>query len=154
MGKALSIFLPATFIILVINQTRYGNCYEPHCLAAALPPVMIMSAIVTAIICAITSNTDTATTPGEPINPAPHKLNAEERVLLRAHYEFYRSLDSGSRQPTTRAQEHFVSVCSGTATPTTKHERTYLNFKRLVGRSGLTEEAIVKANFLFPNEID
>ena len=39
----------------------------------------------------------------------------DDRRLLVAHYQFYRSLDTGSRVPVTAAQRHFIAVCRGTA---------------------------------------
>jgi len=56
-------------------------------------------------------------------------MNKQEKQLLIKHWEFYHELDSGKKTPTTRAQEHFVSVCRGLAQPLTAHERAYLESK-------------------------
>jgi ssDNA-binding Zn-finger/Zn-ribbon topoisomerase 1 len=74
-----------------------------------------------------------------------------DRQLLLAHYGFYWGLDSGERSPTTPAQQHFVAVCRGGTSPETDHERAYLDFKVACQNSGIAEEEIVTAGFLFPS---
>lgn len=39
-------FIITFLAVMVINQFFYGNCYEDHCLAAALPKVIVISLIV------------------------------------------------------------------------------------------------------------
>jgi tryptophan-rich sensory protein len=48
--KALKIFVPTFFVILIINQAFYGMCLQAHCLASAFPRVTIMSVAVSALI--------------------------------------------------------------------------------------------------------
>lgn len=54
-------------------------------------------------------------------------LPIEQRTLVEKYYEFYRSLEEGSRSPETEAQEHFVLVCQGKARPKTDHEIAYFS---------------------------
>jgi len=60
----------------------------------------------------------------------PHLIPQEE-ILLRKHYEFYRSLETGSRKPMTEEQVHFVAVCRGQSKAETEHEKTYAKYMRL-----------------------
>lgn len=55
MAIALKIFIPTFLIVLVLNQMGYGFCFKPYCLAAALPRVTIISAILTGIFYWISS---------------------------------------------------------------------------------------------------
>jgi hypothetical protein len=48
--KALKILIPTFFVVLVINQSAFGMCFEPHCLAAAFPRVAIISVAISAFI--------------------------------------------------------------------------------------------------------
>jgi len=50
MTKALSIFLPTFMIVLIINQSAYGSCYESYCLSAALPKVIMLSSAISAFV--------------------------------------------------------------------------------------------------------
>lgn len=75
-------------------------------------------------------------------------IGDNDRRLLVANYEFYRSLDTGRRSPTTPAQLHFVAVCRGTAAPETEHERAYTRFKQAVAVAGIEEAAAVAAGFV------
>ncbi len=77
-------------------------------------------------------------------------LGDDERLRLVAHYGFYRSLDSGTRVPTTEAQRRFVAVCRGTLIPETAHERAYLRFKQAVAAAGVDEAEVVAAGFIVP----
>lgn len=46
----------------------------------------------------------------------PHAaLNAWDQRLIDKHLSFYRSLHNGNRTPKTKAQHHFILVCSGYA---------------------------------------
>jgi hypothetical protein len=58
-------------------------------------------------------------------------LTEEERLLILKHLEFYQSLETGERSPTTEDQKHFVDVCQGHAKPKTEHEIAYAKFKRI-----------------------
>jgi hypothetical protein len=75
------------------------------------------------------------------------RLSQLERELLLKHYDFYSSLASGSRRPTTDAQRHFLSVCRGQAEVITDHERAYMNFRKLVLLSKLSEKQVVDYRF-------
>lgn len=50
MTKFLSIFLPTFFIVLFINQSSYGSCYESYCLSAAIPKVITITVIISGVI--------------------------------------------------------------------------------------------------------
>ena len=52
-----------------------------------------------------------------------------EKELLDKHLHFYEELDFGSCKPTTKAQQHFVSVCRGYVKPRTAHENAYVKYK-------------------------
>lgn len=77
-------------------------------------------------------------------------LSDREVQLLVANYSFYRSLEFGQRAPSTPAQEHFVAVCAGSASPCTEHEHVYSKFRRLMNTSDFDESTIVASNFRFP----
>lgn len=49
MLKALKIFIPTFFIVLIINQAGYGFCFKMYCLAAAFPRVVVISAVITGV---------------------------------------------------------------------------------------------------------
>ncbi len=55
MNKALIIFTPVFIVLFVINQSFYGGCFKGYCLAAAFPKIIILSAILTWIFYAISS---------------------------------------------------------------------------------------------------
>ena len=59
------------------------------------------------------------------------ELNPDEEKLLVEHMVFYRDLETGQRQPRTKAQEHFVQVTRGLAAAETIHERAYAKHMRL-----------------------
>jgi hypothetical protein len=75
------------------------------------------------------------------------RLSDRERELLLQHHEFYLALASGTRQPTTNAQRHFVAVCRGEAEPATDHERAFLNFKKLILLSRMTVRQVIEYGF-------
>jgi phage/conjugal plasmid C-4 type zinc finger TraR family protein len=77
-------------------------------------------------------------------------LNDDDRRLLVAYYSFYRSLDTGSRMPTTSAQHHFVAVCRRTAKPESEHEHAYMRFKQAIAEAGIDEATAVVAGFEVP----
>jgi len=79
-------------------------------------------------------------------------ISDDDRRLLVEHYSFYHALDSGSRIPTTSKQNHFVSVCRGTAQPETDHEWAYLRLKRAVTAGDYDEEALISSGFLLPDD--
>jgi hypothetical protein len=58
-------------------------------------------------------------------------LSLEEEKLLTKHMDFYRALETGKRQPTTEAQEHFVRVTRGLAVAETVDERAYAKHMQL-----------------------
>ena len=68
-------------------------------------------------------------------------LNAWDRRLLERYLDFYQSLDSGVRQPTTPAQNHFLEVCRQRAQPKTQHEIAYTKFLEIpyAERAGAVE---------------
>lgn len=59
------------------------------------------------------------------------ELTEEEEALLDRYLDFYESLASGDREPTTEAQDHFVKVTRGKAGAATPHELAYAKFMRL-----------------------
>jgi hypothetical protein len=71
-----------------------------------------------------------------------------DRQLLHAHYGFYRALETGSRQPTTPAQRHYIAVCRGFAAPETDHEWAYLRFKRACKVANVEEEIAAATGFI------
>ena len=86
---------------------------------------------------------------GSAVAASDGPLSEGERLLLVAHYDFYRLLDAGKRIPTTEAQRHFISVCRGTASPETDHERAYLRFKAAIAVAGADEAGMVASGFTF-----
>ncbi|GAA0788532.1 hypothetical protein SAMN04487964_10312 [Marinobacterium sediminicola] len=50
MNSPLKIYLWCLPLLLVINQAFYGFCFKAHCIGAALPSVVIMSGVLTAVI--------------------------------------------------------------------------------------------------------
>lgn len=56
MSKALSIFIPTFIVLLILNQFFYGGCFKGYCLAAALPKVVLLSAILTGVFYAISKS--------------------------------------------------------------------------------------------------
>ncbi len=59
------------------------------------------------------------------------QLTKREQNLIREHFEFYKSLAVGKRQPTTAEQKHFVAVCQGQLKPETEHEIAFAKFIRI-----------------------
>lgn len=59
------------------------------------------------------------------------ELTPTEQQLLDRYMDFYDSLETGQRRPTTDAQEHFVKVCHGRAKASTEHELAYVKYMRL-----------------------
>jgi Prokaryotic dksA/traR C4-type zinc finger len=87
------------------------------------------------------------------VDTAITTIGDDDRKLLMAHYAFYRTLDSGSRPPTTPARLHFIAVCRGTVPPETDHGRAYLRLKRAVMAAGIDEMAMVTSGFVLPAEV-
>ena len=58
-------------------------------------------------------------------------LSSEEKKLLAKHMGFYRALETGQRQPTTEAQEHFIRVTRGIAAAKSIHEKAYTKHMQL-----------------------
>ena len=58
-------------------------------------------------------------------------LTGHENDLLRRHFEFYKSLANGTRQPETDKQKHFVAVCQGQILPQTEHEIAFAKFIKI-----------------------
>ncbi len=75
-------------------------------------------------------------------------ISDDDKKLLVAHYGFYQDLDTGQRAPTTPAQQHFVAVCRGTASPETEHERAYARFRQAIAAADVDEAAVVVARFV------
>ena len=63
------------------------------------------------------------------------ELTASEKELIEKWLWFYRELASGEREPTTIAQENFVSVTRGRRVAETEHERAYAKWMRLEARA-------------------
>ena len=63
-----------------------------------------------------------------------YELTAEEKTLLDRHMDFYRSLETGLREPATAGQEHFVKVVRGLAVAETIHELAYVKHMSLRAR--------------------
>ncbi len=55
-------------------------------------------------------------------------LDPASRLLVRQHYNFYRNLELGINSPKTKAQERFVLVCKGLASPSSDHEKAYWEY--------------------------
>ncbi|MCI0691372.1 DUF413 domain-containing protein [candidate division KSB1 bacterium] len=74
----------------------------------------------------------------------------QEKVLLYRYYEFYRSLETGKRRPSTAAQKHFVAVCQGRAKAETLHEKAYAKYMqlRVTRQTQSQEEAAAQEDFL------
>ncbi|MFH1923065.1 MAG: DUF413 domain-containing protein [Planctomycetota bacterium] len=66
---------------------------------------------------------------------SPFDLTPEEEALLERYYAFYRTLDTGGREPTTAAQHHFVAVCHGIAKANTIHEQAYVKYRMLLAKA-------------------
>lgn len=49
--RTIKVYLISAFIIFFINQLNYNLCIQPHCIFAALPKVIVYSAIFTFIYC-------------------------------------------------------------------------------------------------------
>ncbi len=73
------------------------------------------------------------------------RLTQKEKVLLQKYYEFYRALETGTRQPTTEAQAHFVAVCRGHAKARTAHEIAYAKYLRIRAVREQEKRALEKA---------
>jgi len=69
------------------------------------------------------------------------ELSPEEEGLLKKHIDFYRDLETGRRQPTTQAQEHFVRVTRGLEAAETVHERAYAKHMRLRAQQRAAERS-------------
>jgi hypothetical protein len=87
------------------------------------------------------------------VDAANATIDEGDRKLLLVHYAFYRALDLGSRTPTTPAQEHFLAVCRGTATPETEHERAYFRLKCAVAVTGIDEAVLVASGFVLSSAV-
>ncbi len=73
------------------------------------------------------------------------RLTQKEKVLLQKYYEFYRALETGTHQPTTEAQSHFVAVCRGHAKARTAHEIAYAKYLRIRAVREQEKRALEKA---------
>src|SRR2546426_10972873 len=60
------------------------------------------------------------------------ELSPDEAALIERHLDFYRSLDTGRRSPTSSAQHHFVAVCRCQAKAATLHEVAYVKYRMLI----------------------
>lgn len=70
-------------------------------------------------------------------NAAAFDLTPEEMSLITLHLDFYRSLETEQRAPTTEAQRPFVAVCQCQAKADSVHEVVYLKYKMLAARQRL-----------------
>lgn len=61
-------------------------------------------------------------------------LTQEDIALIRKYENFYRSLESGDREPATEAQKHFVAVCNMEAEVNTPHELAWMRYKNKIKR--------------------
>jgi hypothetical protein len=77
-----------------------------------------------------------------------------DRKLLVAHFAFYRTLDLGTRSPSSPAQRHFVDVCKGRSKPVTDHEFAYSRYMFTIQRTGIDESAAIASGFCFHTEFD
>lgn len=50
MVRAVSIFAVTFIVVLVVNQSGYGNCYAAYCISSALPKVVVLSVLISAFI--------------------------------------------------------------------------------------------------------
>ena len=66
------------------------------------------------------------------INILPANFTKKESDLLNKYFTFYKSLDSGKREPDTEAQIQFVKVCHGEKEPTTIHEIAYRKYQQKI----------------------
>jgi uncharacterized protein YifE (UPF0438 family) len=73
------------------------------------------------------------------------RLTQKEKVLLQKYYEFYRALETGTHQPATEAQSHFVAVCRGHAKARTVHEIAYAKYLRIRAVREQEKRALQKA---------
>ncbi|MFW5836286.1 MAG: DUF413 domain-containing protein [bacterium] len=69
------------------------------------------------------------------------KFTDREKELLRKHLDFYKDLDRGFLEPTTKAQQHFVYVCRGHFEPSTEHEIAYMKYRRAKAQADLKKES-------------
>ena len=65
-------------------------------------------------------------------------LTSWDLALLDRHQRFYITLASGTRQPTTALQAHFVAAARGHTQPVTQHEIAFYRFRE--GWRGLSRE--------------
>jgi hypothetical protein len=49
-GDIVPLFFKTLVVVLIINQVGYGFCFFPYCIIAALPKVIIISAVITGLI--------------------------------------------------------------------------------------------------------
>ncbi len=54
-----------------------------------------------------------------------------EQTLILRHFEFYKSLANGKRNPLTAEQLHFVQMCQGLVAPKSEHEIAFAKFIKL-----------------------
>lgn len=59
------------------------------------------------------------------------QLTLQEEALIEKYREFFQSLETGRRKPTTDAQAHFVAVCRGHSHAETEHEKAYAKLMRI-----------------------
>jgi very-short-patch-repair endonuclease len=58
-------------------------------------------------------------------------LTKRESFLIKRFLEFYKSLATGERTPSTAKQKHFVEVCKGKTKPETEHEIAFVKFIKM-----------------------
>lgn len=87
-----------------------------------------------------------------PMDATTAIIGDHDRQLLLIHYAFYHALESGQRVPVTPAQQHFVDVCRGAASPETDHERAYLRLKHAALAGGVAEADLAATGFILPSD--
>jgi hypothetical protein len=48
--KLFAFFIAVFTVVMLLNQISYGSCFESYCISSALPKVILISAIITAVI--------------------------------------------------------------------------------------------------------
>ena len=59
-------------------------------------------------------------------------LEKHKADLISRFVKSLEKVDDGKAQPTTEAQNHFLSVCRGECNPKTEIEKAYLSYKKLL----------------------
>ncbi len=54
--RFITIFIPIWIVVLIVNQTGYGNCYKTYCIASAFWGVTVTGFIISLIVYVVTTN--------------------------------------------------------------------------------------------------